>query len=87
MGNKVIVSVSQPQMLTVVANPSTGALQTTNNPIALKNNPSPTSLEQLSDVKVVDKSSYSGLYYNPQNNKYEVKQLDIQFINLDGGSF
>lgn len=87
IGNKIVVSVSQPQFLSVVANPSTGALQNSNNPITLKNNPPPPSLEQLLDVKVVNKTDGAGVYYNAENHKYEIKQLEVQALNLDGGSF
>jgi hypothetical protein len=59
-------------------------------PITLKNQIQEIrSIENITDVSVVDVSNGSTLIYNSQNDKYEVRQLQVGDLNLDldGGSF
>jgi len=59
-------------------------------PITLKNQIQEIrSIENILDVSVVDVTNGSTLIYNSQNDKYEVRQLQIADLNLDldGGSF
>jgi len=61
-----------------------GALQTST-PITLKNQfQEIRSLEDILDVAEVDVTNGATLVYNSENDKYEVRQLQI---DLDGGSF
>ena len=54
-------------------------------PITLKNQfQEIRSLEDILDVAEVDVTNGATLVYNSENDKYEVKQLQI---DLDGGSF
>ena len=59
-------------------------------PITLKNQIQEIrSIENITDVSVVEVANGSTLIYNSQNDKYEVRQLqagDLN-LNLDGGSF
>jgi hypothetical protein len=72
-----------------VANLNPGVLVTlnTNNPVTLKNvqtfsGTSRFSVEELTNVTVVERIQNSTLSYSDLNNKYEIRQL-----TLDGGSF
>ena len=59
-------------------------------PITLKNQIQEIrSIENITDVIVVDSANGSTLIYNSQNDKYEVRQLQVGDLNLDldGGSF
>ena len=59
-------------------------------PITLKNQIQEIrSIENITDVIVVDSANGSTLIYNSQNDKYEVRQLQVADLNLDldGGSF
>jgi hypothetical protein len=59
-------------------------------PITLKNQIQEIrSIENITDVSVVDVTNGSTLIYNSQNDKYEVRQLQVGDLNLDldGGSF
>ena len=59
-------------------------------PITLKNQIQEIrSIENITDVSVVDATNGSTLIYNSQNDKYEVRQLQAGDLNLDldGGSF
>jgi len=59
-------------------------------PITLKNQIQEIrSIENITDVKTVDVTNGATLVYNSQNDKYEVRQLQIADLNLDldGGSF
>ena len=59
-------------------------------PITLKNQIQEIrSIENITDVSVVDSTNGSTLIYNSQNDKYEVRQLQVGDLNLDldGGSF
>ena len=59
-------------------------------PITLKNQIQEIrSIENITDVSVVDATDGSTLIYNSQNDKYEVRQLQVGDLNLDldGGSF
>ena len=59
-------------------------------PITLKNQIQEIrSIENITDVSVVDAANGSTLIYNSQNDKYEVRQLQVADLNLDldGGSF
>ena len=59
-------------------------------PITLKNQIQEIrSIENITDVSVVDAANGSTLIYNSQNDKYEVRQLQVGDLNLDldGGSF
>ena len=59
-------------------------------PITLKNQIQEIrSIENITDVIVVDSTNGSTLIYNSQNDKYEVRQLQVADLNLDldGGSF
>ena len=59
-------------------------------PITLKNQIQEIrSIENITDVIVVDSANGSTLIYNSQNDKYEVRQLQAGDLNLDldGGSF
>ena len=69
-----------------------GALQSST-PITIKNQVTELrSIEDLGDVAEVNVTSGATLVYNAQNDKYEVKQLNItdvniDILNLDGGEF
>ena len=59
-------------------------------PITLKNQIQEIrSIENITDVSVIDVTNGSTLIYNSQNDKYEVRQLQVGDLNLDldGGSF
>lgn len=59
-------------------------------PITLKNQIQEIrSIEDILDVKEVNVTNGATLIYNSQNDKYEVRQLQIADLNLDldGGSF
>ena len=58
-------------------------------PITLKNQIQEIrSIEDILDVAEVDVSNGATLVYNSQNDKYEVKQLQIEDLGaIDGGSF
>ena len=59
-------------------------------PITLKNQIQEIrSIENITDVIVVDSANGSTLIYNSQNDKYEVRQLQVGDLNLDldGGTF
>jgi hypothetical protein len=58
-------------------------------PITLKNQIQEIrSIEDIADVAEVDVSDGATLIYNSQNDKYEVKQLQIGDLGaIDGGSF
>ena len=59
-------------------------------PITLKNQIQEIrSIEDILDVEEVDVTNGATLIYNSQNDKYEVRQLEIGDLNLDldGGSF
>lgn len=59
-------------------------------PITLKNQIQEIrSIENITDVSVVDVTNGATLIYNSQNDKYEVRQLQVADLNLDldGGSF
>ena len=58
-------------------------------PITLKNQIQEIrSIEDILDVAEVDVSNGATLVYNSQNDKYEVKQLQIGDLGaIDGGSF
>jgi hypothetical protein len=59
-------------------------------PITLKNQIQEIrSIENITDVSVVDVTDGATLIYNSQNDKYEVRQLQVADLNidLDGGSF
>lgn len=62
---------------------STGA------PITLKNQIQEIrSIEDFADVTEVDVSDGATLVYNSQNDKYEIRQLQIEDLgDIDGGSF
>lgn len=66
---------------------------TTTTPITLKNQVTEIrSIEDLGDVAEVNVATGSTLVYNAINDKYEIKQLDINDVNtesfkLDGGEF
>lgn len=71
---------------------NTGGVLQSQTPITLKNQVKEiTSIEDIGDVAEVDVTAGSTLVYNPANDKYEVKKLDIGeisgTINLDGGEF
>lgn len=58
-------------------------------PITLKNQIQEIrSIEDFADVTEVDVSDGATLVYNSQNDKYEIRQLQIEDLGvLDGGSF
>ena len=59
-------------------------------PITLKNQIQEIrSIEDILDVEEVDVTNGATLIYNSQNDKYEVRQLQVADLNLDldGGSF
>jgi hypothetical protein len=59
-------------------------------PITLKNQIQEIrSIENILDVSVVEAANGATLIYNSQNDKYEVRQLQVGDLNLDldGGSF
>ena len=58
-------------------------------PITLKNQVQEIrSIEDILDVSEVDVSNGATLIYNSQNDKYEVKQIQIGDLGaIDGGSF
>ena len=59
-------------------------------PITLKNQIQEIrSIENITDVSVIDVTNGSTLIYNSQNDKYEVRQLQVGDLNLDldGGTF
>lgn len=58
-------------------------------PITLKNQIQEIrSIEDIADVAEVDVSNGATLIYNSQNDKYEVKQIQIGDLGaIDGGSF
>ena len=58
-------------------------------PITLKNQIQEIrSIENITDVSVVDVTNGSTLIYNSQNDKYEVRQLQLGDLGaIDGGSF
>ena len=59
-------------------------------PITLKNQIQEIrSIENITDVSVIDVTDGATLIYNSQNDKYEVRQLQVADLNidLDGGSF
>jgi hypothetical protein len=61
-------------------------------PITLKNQIQEIrSIENITDVSVVEAANGATLIYNSQNDKYEVRQLQVADLNLnldlDGGSF
>ena len=58
-------------------------------PITLKNQIQEIrSIEDIADVSEVDVTDGATLIYNSQNDKYEVKQLQIGDLGaIDGGSF
>lgn len=58
-------------------------------PITLKNQIQEIrSIEDFADVTEVDVSNGATLVYNSQNDKYEIRQLQIEDLGaLDGGSF
>jgi hypothetical protein len=58
-------------------------------PITLKNQIQEIrSIEDIADVSEVDVTDGATLVYNSQNDKYEVRQLQIEDLGaIDGGSF
>ena len=58
-------------------------------PITLKNQIQEIrSIEDIADVAEVDVTNGATLVYNSQNDKYEVRQLQIEDLGaIDGGSF
>ena len=58
-------------------------------PITLKNQVQEIrSIEDIADVAEIDVSNGATLIYNSQNDKYEVKQIQIGDLGaIDGGSF
>jgi hypothetical protein len=59
-------------------------------PITLKNQIQEIrSIENITDVSVIDVTDGATLIYNSQNDKYEVRQLSFAdlAVDLDGGSF
>jgi hypothetical protein len=58
-------------------------------PITLKNQIQEIrSIEDIADVAEVDVTNGATLIYNSQNDKYEVRQLQIEDLGaIDGGSF
>lgn len=58
-------------------------------PITLKNQIQEIrSIEDFADVAEIDVSDGATLVYNSQNDKYEIRQLQIEDLGaLDGGSF
>lgn len=77
--------------INVKMNKSGSILQSSINPITLKNQISEIrSIEDIADVAEVEVTSGSTLIYNPSNDKYEVRKLqsqDFDVLNLDGGEF
>lgn len=76
----------------IKVNSNGGVLQSTT-PITLKNQISEIqSIEDIRDVSEVEVVSGSTLVYNPENDKYEVRKLTAEDVNiesfdLDGGTF
>lgn len=71
---------------------NTGSGLQSSTPITLKNQVTEIrSIEDIADVAEVDVTAGATLIYNPVNDKYEVKKLDVGnitgTINLDGGEF
>jgi hypothetical protein len=68
-----------------------GILQPSHNRITVKNLETigKVQLTDLFDVKAVDVSTGSTLVYNSNNNFYEIKKLDFEFMvgDIDGGEF
>ena len=58
-------------------------------PITLKNQIQEIrSIEDIADVSEIDVTDGATLVYNSQNDKYEVRQLQIEDLGaIDGGSF
>jgi hypothetical protein len=58
-------------------------------PITLKNQIQEIrSIEDIADVSEVDVTNGATLVYNSENDKYEVRQLQIEDLGaIDGGSF
>ena len=58
-------------------------------PITLKNQIQEIrSIEDIADVSEVDVTDGATIVYNSQNDKYEVRQLQIEDLGaIDGGSF
>jgi len=58
-------------------------------PITLKNQVQEIrSIEDIADVAEIDVSNGATLIYNSQNDKYEIKQIQIGDLGaIDGGSF
>ena len=77
--------------INVKMNKSGSILQSSINPITLKNQISEIrSIEDIADVAEVEVASGSTLMYNPANDKYEVRKIqstDFDVLNLDGGEF
>lgn len=73
----------------IKVNPVDGILQPTT-PITLRNQTLQiTSLEDISDVAVVDRVEGATVVYNSAVNRYEIKLLDGDFITgtIDGGTY
>lgn len=69
-----------------------GGILQNQTPITIKNQVTEIrSIEDLGDVSEVAVTAGATLVYNPENDKYEVKKLDVGelagTINLDGGEF
>ncbi len=69
-----------------------GGILQNQTPITIKNQVAEIrSIEDLGDVSEVAVTAGATLVYNPENDKYEVKKLDVGelagTINLDGGEF
>lgn len=71
---------------------TSGGIIQSQTPITLKNQVTEIrSIEDISDVAEVDVVEGATLVYNPANDKYEVRKIQVGDIsgdiNLDGGSF
>jgi len=88
---RVAINRTSSQNLKITKSPS-GVIQSST-PITLKNQISEiSSIEDIRDVTTVDVVDGSTLVYNSENDKYEVKKLEIsdldyEDLSLDGGEF
>lgn len=82
MSIKASVKTPLTSVVGVVKNPLTGP---TNNPVSLKS--SLNYIHSLLDVVESNPQDGDTLVFNSTTNKYEVKPISVNVVNLDGGTF
>jgi hypothetical protein len=82
MSIKATVKSPSNSIIGVVKNPLAGP---TNNPVSLRS--SLNYIHSLLDVVETNPQDGDTLVYNSTTNKYEVKPVSVNAVNLDGGTF